>query len=81
MNLIIKRYQFKILIILNSENILLYSNNGKKLYNHCQKASLLDNSFSVFLRLIYLINHHSKIGVKKKYIIINITDIIIVSNA
>ncbi|MDP2395642.1 MAG: hypothetical protein Q8S84_02380 [bacterium] len=41
MNLIVNKYEFKILITLNSENKLLYSNIGKKLYNHSPNASLV----------------------------------------
>jgi hypothetical protein len=78
-NLSINKNQFIILIILNSENKLLYSNNGKKLYNQNQKASLLEILLFLYFKSIYLINHHSNIGVNIKYIIRNITIEIIVS--
>ncbi len=56
--------------------MLLYSNRGKNLYNHCQNASLQEIGVHLFLKSIYLINHHSNIGIDKKYTIIKIIHMI-----
>lgn len=58
---------------LNSLNILLYSNSGKNLYSQSPNASEEDISSHLLLFSIYFMSAHSNIGVRRKYIIKNIT--------
>jgi len=78
-NLILNRYQFTTLINLNSLNKLLYSNNGKNLYIHNQIDSDISRFSHLCLDEIYLINHHSKIGIITRYAIKNIIVVTIIS--
>ena len=80
-NRIIKRYALSMLTNLNSENILLYSNNGKNLYIHIHRASHTDHCFFWSTDSIYLIIPHSNIGDMSMYIIKNIAPPIITSSA
>jgi hypothetical protein len=54
--------------------MLLYSNNGKKLYNPNQIESSAQIGVQLFLFSMYFISPPSKIGNIKIYNIINITE-------